>query len=281
MKIWEAIVYAILGGITELLPISFLGHSSVFESIFHMSSLYGGDGLYIRAGISLGIVIALSMIFRQETKESRLIFRRLRSGSYRTRRAYREDQGLKTRVLLLSVIGFLPMLISFFFFRKAEHIGKLTYVAGLFAINGFLILICTRGPVGKKGERETNLYDMLLIGLFRMVSVFPGLSSVGTSLCVGRARGLSNSFNIRVTYMITLGFHIFSCVIYLFRGIFTGNLYGRTILSFLIAVALSAISAFFALITFRNLVLKNKLKSFMYYCFDAAAITFIVSIING
>lgn len=281
MKIWEALIYAIIGGVTEILPISFSGHGILFEKTFHMSPLYSSDGLFIRAGISIGIVIALCMVFRQETQESKLIFQRLRSNGSRTRKSNQVDQGLKTRVLLLSIIGFIPMLFSFLFLGRAEGISNLTYIAVLFAVNGLLILICTRGTVGKRGDREATLYDMLLMGLFRTVCVFPGLSSAGASLCIGRARGLSNTFNIRVTYMLTIAFQIISCVYYLFRGIFMGDFYGRTILSFVVAVLVSAVAAFFALVTFRNMLLKNKLKAFMYYCFDAAAIAFIIAIING
>lgn len=281
MKIWEAIIYAIIGGITEILPISFSGHSILFQNTFHMSPLYSGDGLFVRAGISIGIVIALSMVFKQETNESKLIFQRFGNSNSTTRKSRKEDQGLKTRILLLSIIGFLPMLCSFFFLGKAEGMGKLTYIAILFALNGLLIFICTRGPVGKRSERQATLYDMLIMGVSRMISVFPGLSSTGTSLCIGRARGLSNSFNIRITYMLTIAFQTIACVFYLFRGIFMGNFYGRTILSFVIAVLISTIAAFFVLVTFRNMVLKNKLKSFMYYCFDAGAIAFIIAIING
>jgi undecaprenyl pyrophosphate phosphatase UppP len=53
------------------------------------------------------------------------------------------------------------------------------------------------------------------------------------------------------------------------------------VLSFLIAVAVSAVSAFFALVYFKNVIMKDKLKMFVYYCFDAAAIAFIIAIING
>lgn len=281
MKIWEAIIYAIIGGITEILPISFSGHSILFENTFHLSPLYSGDGPFVRAGISVGIVIALYIIFHREAGESKQAFRTMGSGRASGRASRRDEESLKTRVLLLSVIGFIPMLFSLIFLGKAEGMSNLTSIAILFAINGLLILICTRGAVGKRGEREATLYDMILMGLLRMISVFPGLSSSGTSLCIGRARGLSNSFNIRITYMLTMAFQILSCVFYLIRGIFMGDFYGRTLLSFLVAVIFSAGAAFLALITFRNMVMKNKLKAFMYYCFDAAAIAFIIAIING
>ncbi len=281
MKIWEAIIYAIVGGLTELLPISFSGHSILLQNTFHFSPLYSGDGPYVRAGISLGIIIALYMVLKGETRESRMVMEGMRNHHPHHRRARREEQALHTRVFLLTMIGVIPMLFSFIFLGKAEGIGNLTYITVFFVLNGLLILFCTRGTVGKRGAWDTYLYDTLLMGIFRMVSVFPGMSSVGTSLCIGRARGLNDDINIRFTYMMTLAFEVVSVLFYLFRGIFFGSFYGRTLISILIAVIISAIVAFLALITFRNMVMKNKLRSFMYYCFDAAAIAFIIAIING
>ncbi len=281
MKIWEVIVYALVGGITELIPVSFPAHSAILQNVFHMTSLATGEGPYIRAGICLGIVLALYMVFRDETKESKVLLRRMRNRNPRRRRVQDEDQGSRLRLILLVFFALIPMLFSFLFMGKAENNGSLIHITVFFVINGILLFICTWGPVGKREADDVTLYDSLLVGILRMASVFPGLSSVGTSLCVGRARGMSPGFNFLYTYMITLCFQVISCVFFLFRGIFLGSLSMGTVLSFVIAVAVSAVTAFFALLYFKNVVMKDKLKMFVYYCFDAAAIAFIIAIING
>ena len=281
MKIWEAIIYAIIGGITKLMPISFSGHSILIQNTFHLSSLYNGDGLFVRAGISLGIFIALYMVFYKEAKEYKLIMRNLKNGDSRRRRVQREERELNTRFLLLTMIGFIPMLLSLIFLGKAEGINKLTYITAFFVLNGLVILLCTRRPAGKIDGWHTNLFDALWIALARIFAVFPGLSSVGASICIGRARGLDDTVNFRLTYMITLAFELVSVIYYLLRGFIVGSFYGRTILSFLIAVPVSTVASLLALVTMRNILAQNKLRSFMYYCFDAAAIAFIIAIING
>ncbi len=281
MKIWEVIVYAIVGGISELLPISFPAHSAILQNLFHMSSLISGDGPFIRAGICLGIMVALYMVFRDDTTESRVILRKMRNRSPRNHRSRTDHRESKLRLILLVFFALIPMLFSFIYIGKAEREFSLIHITVFFVINGILIFICSRGPVGKWEDEAATLYDSLMVGALRMVSVLPGLSSVGTSLCVGRARGMSPAFNIRFTYLTTLWFQAASCVFFLFRGIFLGNFYWQTILSFVIALTVSAVVAFFTLLYFRNMILKDKLKMFVYYCFDAAAIAFIIAIING
>lgn len=279
MKIWEAILYAIMGGLTELLPVSFVGHSLILQNAFHMSPISSADGSYIRAAICLGLVISLYMSFYHEAKDTKIVLRRIRSP--RRQSVNREKTQLKLRVILLSIFALIPMLLSFLFLRKAEGMNKLTIVSLLFALNGAIIFFCTRGTVGKREEREVTLFDTLLIGLIRMICVFPGLSGVGASLCIGRARGLSDRFNIRITYLLTLVFQIVACVFYLFCGILYGEFTGRTVLSCLFSVVISAAISYFALLYFRNMMQKNRLKSFVYYCIDVAAIAFIIAIING
>ena len=281
MKIWEVIVYAIVGGITELIPVSFPAHSALLQNVFHMNSLTVGEGPYIRAGICLGIVLALYMVFRDETKESRVLLRQMRRRSSRRRINRTDDNGIQLRGVLLVFFALIPMLFSFLFMGRAETKCSLIHITLFFAVNGILLYVCTRGPVGRREQDDVTLYDSLLVGVLRMLSVFPGLSSVGTSLCVGRARGMSPGFNFRFTYMLTLSIQVISCVFFLFRGIFLGSMTFGTVLSFLIAVVVSSVTAFFALLYFRNVVLKDKLKIFVYYCFDAAAIAFIIAIING
>lgn len=54
MKIWEALIYGLVAGLTGLLPVSFSGHAAVLQDAFALSPLTQGGGLYVRAAITLG-----------------------------------------------------------------------------------------------------------------------------------------------------------------------------------------------------------------------------------
>ena len=55
MKIWEALIYGLVAGLTGLLPVSFSGHAAVLQDAFALSPLTQGGGLYVRAAITLGL----------------------------------------------------------------------------------------------------------------------------------------------------------------------------------------------------------------------------------
>ncbi len=277
MGFWEAVFYGILGGITELLPFSFAGHAAVFQEAFRLSPLDQGGGAYVRAAISLGMIIAIFSVFSEDIFRSRSAISRARS----SRRRVNQEDSIKLRTVLLCGFALLPMLISFFFLASAERMNRLPYVALFFALNGLLIYICSRGPAGRREDKDITIFDALLIGFLRMFSVYPGLSSVGTSVCVGRARGLSGHSNLRFTFLLSLVYQMIAFVYYLFRAFLYGSFSGRIILIFILTAAVAALVAYYALQYFRNLLEKNKLSFFAYYCWDAAVITVILAIING
>ena len=68
MKIWEALIYGLVAGLTGLLPVSFSGHAAVLQDAFALSPLTQGGGLYVRAAITLGLSAAL--VLRQSASRA-------------------------------------------------------------------------------------------------------------------------------------------------------------------------------------------------------------------
>lgn len=279
MKIWEAIIYGIFGGVTELLPVSFMGHVALLRNAFHMSSLSDGGGYYVRAAICIGVAIAIYLAFPLETRRySRELS--VMVGAKKIRRGQKQNR-LNRRSLVLCLFAFVFMLISLFFVASAERIERLLYVVLFFLVNSGLLFLCCRGRVGKKDEKNVTLLDMFLIGVGRMLSVFPGMSSLGSSMGIGRARGISLQYNIRIAYMLTLAFEIVSFFFYLIRGFAFGTFSAGIIFPCLFALLFSAVFGYLAIQYFRYLLQRMKLYVFVYYSLEAAAVAAILALINS
>ena len=279
MRIWEAILYAIFGGATELLPISFAGHAAILQSTFGLASLSEGGGYYVRAGISLGVLLAVALSFPGESRALRTELLRM-TGLKRLHRRERPD-ALRRRSVTLGFFALAPMLCSLFFVAAAERISSLLYVAGFFILNGLLIFFCSRGAAGRKTERDVTLTDTLVLGVSRMLSVFPGLSSVGTSMSLGRAQGLTPQYSLRLTYMLTLVYQCGAFLYRLIRAVAFGSFSGMILLQTALAAVLAAVFGYLAIQYFRYLLLRSKLNLFAYYCWDAAVIALVLALINA
>lgn len=280
MKIWEAIIYGILGGLTELLPISFSGHNAVLREILGLSSLQEGGGYYIRAAICLGVMLAITLAFAGEVRAS---FRTLRTLGRRPHRGRRPDaaNAARRRSVLLGGFALLPMLLSFLFLAGAERVTRLPYIALLFVLNGVLLFFCCRRSAGRKTEAGVLLQDTLLIGAARMLSVFPGLSSLGSSISVGNVRGLSSQYNLRLAYLLTLAFEAAAFFFYFIRAFLYGSFSGGILLGMLLALIFAAVCGYLAIQYLRYLLNRGKLHVFSYYCWDAAVVVLILSLINS
>lgn len=279
MKLWEAVLYALFGGFTELLPISFAGHAAILQSAFGLTSLAESDGYYIHAAISAGVVLAIFLAFRTEARAMRTEWLTM-TGLRRLRRGERPDYALR-RSMVLGVVALLPMLVSLIFLSSAEEISHLVLVAAFFLVNGGLIFLCCRGAVGQKDEKYALISDGFLIGLMRALAIFPGLSSFGASVCIGRVRGFSPRYNLRFSYLLTLAFHLVLFFYRLVRAICFGSFFWMTIPTCLLTVVCTTVTGYLAIQYFRYLLERYKLNVFAYYCWGAAAILLFISLINS
>ena len=277
VKIWEAIVYAVLGGITEVLPVSFFGHAVVLQNALNLSPLWSAQGFFVRAMICLGTAVGIYAAFRAELSVS---LRELRRMMRRPRRHERPNRMLR-RGIGLGISAFVLMLLSFIFLGAAESIRRLPILAVVFALNGLLIWLTCRNRDGTRTEKDLLLPDALMIGAARAVSVLPGLSSVGSSLCLGRASGLTLDCNLRFSYALSVCYSIAAALYYLIRGLVGGGLAASVLLPMLAALLVSGALAYLSIQYFRYLLKKGKLQFFAYYNWDAAAIILILALINS
>lgn len=277
MKIWEAILYGITGGLTEVLPISFAGHTALLRGVFNLSSLNEGNGLYVRAAICLGVLLAVVLAFRTETFVTGRTLLTMTGGSPRRRR----KDAAQRRSVFMGAVAFVPMLLSFLFTAFAERIERLSLVAAFFALNGLVIYLCFRSAAGHKDGRNVTVPDVLLLGLARAACVFPGLSPIAASMSVGRVCGLSGQYDLRLCYQLTVAYQLAAFVYRIIRAFAFGSFSGATLLMMLLAAVLATVFGYLAIQYLRYLLQKEKFNVFSYYCWDVVAIALIVALINA
>lgn len=278
MNFWEAILYGVIGGITELLPISFGAHAVLLTEALNLTPLNAGAGGYYAAGVTLGVIAAILLAFRDESiTTGRTALRLLRR--QRPRRGSRAT--LRRRNLLLGLFALLPMLLSLVYTAAAERLTRLPLVALLLGLNGLVLFLCCRNGEGRRAQRELTVSDTLLIGLGELLSVFPGLSRIGTALGVGRATGLAGGYDLHLGYQLLLGYSSCAFLYRLIRAVVLGGFQMMFLLGLLLTALLASIFGYLAIQYLRYLVAKGKLQVFAYYNWELAAILLILALINA
>ncbi|MEU4117589.1 undecaprenyl-diphosphate phosphatase [Kitasatospora sp. NPDC028055] len=223
----EAIGVGLLQGVTELFPVSSLGHSILLPAVLggkiQQDLDMTADGSpYLAALVALHLATALALVvfFRRD-------WVRVVSGlvsSIRYRRVQTRDEKL-TWLLIISTI---PVGVAGLVLEKAlrHALGKPLPAAVFLALNGLVLLGAERLKRGGSGRRRAGYAapvdepgldpaiasDIRLtrlgygqgawIGAAQILALFPGISRSGVTMSAGILRGLHHEDAARFSFLL-------------------------------------------------------------------------------
>jgi undecaprenyl-diphosphatase len=224
----QAIVIGLLQGVTELFPVSSLGHSVLVPAVFGWHNLVNdqsaSESFYLAfvVGLHVATAIALLIFFWRD-------WVRIISGFFRTLRT-RSIETADERMAWLLVIATIPVGLTGFLF---EHTFRTLFakpqLAGIFlTINGVILAgaemlrrrlaapadepaetgeaIATANPsdigVATHQLATLRLRDGLAIGSAQVLALFAGISRAGATMAAGLLRGLSHEEAARFSFLM-------------------------------------------------------------------------------
>ncbi len=195
MTTLQAIVMAILQGITELFPISSLGHAVILPALLHWNIDQSAEGfLPFLAVMHLGTALALLGYFWRDWL-----------GFAASVVLFGDPNGANDRRLFLRVVvATIPAVVIGFLFEKMLRQGfAAPKLAALFLIiNGAMLFVAER----KRGKAHRSLDDLtwsdaVIIGIWQCVALIPGMSRSGATMAGGYMRGLDHEDAARFSFL--------------------------------------------------------------------------------
>ncbi|MCK4324680.1 MAG: undecaprenyl-diphosphate phosphatase, partial [Armatimonadetes bacterium] len=174
------------------------------------------------------------------------------------------------------IIGTIPAaLAGFLLEEQIENLFDSLPAVGIALIITGLILLSVNWLAGRKEQRQTTAFDVLLIGIAQVVALIPGISRSGTTIAAGLARGLHRDWAPRFAFLLSapviLGGTVFQ-VIRLVQNPIGSQQLGIYLLGGLTA----AISGYFAVHLVVRVVRAGNLIYFSGYCILVGIITRVV-----
>lgn len=193
MSIIEAIIIGIIQGATEFLPISSSGHLVLLPEIFQMTN----PDLTLIGLVHTGTLLAVLIYFRKDLWE--IIKAVLRDLSQQQPLASNES-----RLGWMIVVGSIPVaLIGLPFAGFFEEVFSSPRIAAAFLLlTALLLVLGERALSGKKTTAEMTWTDTIIIGLFQVMALFPGVSRSGSTIVGGLSRGLDRSAAARFSFLL-------------------------------------------------------------------------------
>jgi undecaprenyl-diphosphatase len=193
MDFIQAIVLAIVQGLSEFLPISSSGHLILIPHFLG----WADQGLAFDVAVHLGTLLALLAYFRRQLGTMATAW--LDSA---LRRTHTRDSRLAWQILVATVpVGLAGLAFDDYI---EAHLRDPLFVAGTLTVFGVLMYLADRFGRGSKDEYSLSWPQALAIGCAQALALMPGTSRSGITMTAGRALGLSRSGAARFSFLLAI-----------------------------------------------------------------------------
>ena len=213
MEYLKIIIYGIIEGITEWLPVSSTGHLILFEKLLNLPYSEAFMSMF-RVVIQLGAILAVVVIY----------FPRLWPFS-----ADREKKYIKKDVWSMwfkVLVATLPAMVLGLAFDDLLDTYLYNYptVAVMLIVYGIMFILIERRPRPVRAESMDQLTykDAFIVGLWQVLAMIPGTSRSGATivggLLLGMSRPLAAEFTFFLAIPVMLGASLLKAVKFMAEG---------------------------------------------------------------
>ena len=162
-KYVETLILSIIQGISEFIPVSSSAHLLIISRL----SEFNVSNLQLDISLHLGSLLAIILFFRKELIN--IINNK--------------------NIFLLIILGSIPLVIVGYIFYSTNLIDQfrnLKVVAWTTLIFGILLYFSDKFELKNKIASELNIKSIIIIGLFQILAIIPGVSRSGIVITASR-----------------------------------------------------------------------------------------------
>lgn len=195
MGLVEAIVYGIIQGITEWLPISSSAHLRVVPAILG----WNDPGAAFTATIQLGTTLAVILYFRKDLAAAiGAWFRSIKDPAIRETPEGRLGWGVFWGTFPIVILG-----LALKDFIEGPF-RSLYVVSAMLIIFGLIMLWADKTKVGKRDMEHIQVNDGIVVGLWQCLALIPGVSRSGSTMTGSFLKGLDRPTAARFSFLLSL-----------------------------------------------------------------------------
>ena len=265
LEILKAIIFGIVEGITEWLPVSSTGHLILLDEFLKLNQ---GEAFFemFEVVIQLGAILAVVVIY----------FHKLNPFSPKKTQ---KQKMLTVQTWIKVLIGCVPAGVVGILFNDIidEKLYNGYVVATMLILYGILFIIVENYHKGKAPKvtsiSQLTLPMLLIIGVFQMLALIPGTSRSGATivgaLIIGVSRGVAAEFTFFLAIPVMFG----ASVLKLFK--FGFHFTGMQAAVLLVGMAVSFAVSIFAIKFLMKYIQNHDFKVFGYYRIILGVVVFL------
>ena len=247
MNWYQALIFGLVQGLTEFLPVSSDGHLEIVKYIF------GGieESFLFSVAVHGATVLSIIVVFRKEILK-------LLQGIFKFRLNEETIYALKIVVSMIpvAIVGFtMKDYVESLFTANMQITGSFLIVTALFLVFGQFV---------KKRNKEISFGGAFLMGIAQALAVLPGLSRSGSTISTGLVLGYKKEELARFSFLMVIVPIIGANAVELL----TAEKVAVDVVAFplIIAFVTAFVSGYAACKWMISIVNKGKLGWFAFYC---------------
>lgn len=195
VNLLQAVVYGIVQGLTEFLPISSTAHLRIVPALFN----WDDPGAPFTAVIQLGTTAAVVLYFwREFVHVSSAWIRGLVDKSVRGTLEYRMGWYLILATIPVSIFGVA------FSHQIETGARNLWIISATMIALAFALMWAERVGTRAREEEDLDGRDAVVVGTAQALSLIPGASRSGTTITAGLFRGLDRPTAARFSFLLSI-----------------------------------------------------------------------------
>lgn len=291
LTIWQTIVLALLQGVTELFPISSLGHTVILPGLLGWGNIQsdtscGGKSCFLPlvTALHLGTSIALLIYFWRDWFRIILtLIKNVKEGEVRT--------GTEDWISWLIIIGVIPTgLIGLFLKDPLTALFSSPVIAAAFlVVNGSVLFGAERWRQHREArmkfanakEREASFRPLsslswkeaIVVGLVQSFALIPGISRSGASMVAGLGVRLNHEDAARFSFLLG------TPIIFAAAAVEIPLLIGQSAFPWtfiILGTVISGVAAYLSTKFLMKYFETGRLTPFAYYCWGAGLLSLIL-----
>ena len=249
-NIIEILILSAIQGISEFLPISSSAHLIIVSSLYQFKS----SSLLIDISLHLGSLFAIIVFFRKDLLDIRN----------------------NEKLLGLIIFGSAPLIIFGYIIYVTEiiHILRdIKIIAWTTLIFGIALYFADKSKFDKKITTNLNLKNILIIGLFQILALIPGVSRAGITITAARILRFNRFDSSKISFLLSIPALIGASILSI-KDLVIQNIEFNYLVFF--AITFSFLFSYFTVKFFLDYINKFSLNVFVVYRILIASILFLI-----
>ena len=177
----EILILSAIQGISEFLPISSSAHLIIVSSLYDLKA----SSLLIDISLHLGSLLAIIFFFRKD------LFN------------LKQNQ----KLLKLIIIGSIPLITFGYILYSTElisYLRNIKVIAWTTLSFGIILYFADQSKINQNISSNLNIKSILLIGIFQILALIPGVSRAGITITAARFLKFNRVDSGKISFLLSI-----------------------------------------------------------------------------